>query len=85
MSCRCAFSARCAATVSFRLCERINRSDYQQQGLNDDLQALPVKGDKTVKPKTGQALAPALAKLASLTLSAECDIILDDTLSPLTK
>ena len=42
---------------------------------------MPVKCDKTVKPKTGKALA----KPATPTLSAECAIILDDTLSPVDK
>jgi WD40 repeat protein/TolA-binding protein len=61
------------------------QSDCQQHWLNAGLQALPVNGDKTVKPKTGKDLAPALAKPAAPTLSAECAIILDDTLSPADK
>ncbi len=55
------------------------QSDCQQQWLNAGLQALPVNGDKTVKPRTGKALAPALAKPATPALSAECAIILKDT------
>jgi tetratricopeptide (TPR) repeat protein len=58
-----------------------NQSDCQRQWLNAGLQALPVNGDKTVKPKTGKALE----KPATPTLSAECAIILDDTLSPADK